>query len=141
MKERFAAFCLITILTFTPALYAQTTTPVLSQEQQDFVRALCLTAANDPDTPGELLPPGMTAEQFADACVVVAFYIANDSDFKDKYNALTLVVTDNRTRIVALESATPVDVTVLETKVATLENQVAALEAALASVKAALGTS
>ena len=148
MKERLAAFCLITILTFTPALYAQTTPPVLTLTQQAFIKALCLTLLSSPDTPGEILAPGLTADRFCEARVVDAFFLANWTDLLAKHNVLTLVVTDNQTRIISLEAATTVDVVALEARTTTLEgqmtalqSQVAALEAALASVKSALGTS
>ena len=147
MKERLAAFCLITSLIFTPVLYAQTTPPVLTLTQQAFIKEICLALLSDPSTPGEFLAPGLTADRWCDARVVDAFLVANWTDLLVKHNALTLVATDNQTRIVSLEAATTVDVVALETQVvalatavATLENQVAALEAALASVKTALGT-
>ncbi|KKL20565.1 hypothetical protein LCGC14_2454190 [marine sediment metagenome] len=145
MKERLAAFCLITSLIFTPVLYAQTTPPVLTLTQQAFIKEICLALLSDPSTPGEFLAPGLTADRWCDARVVDAFLVANWTDLLVKHNILTLVATDNQTRIVSLEAATTVDVvaleartTTLEGQVAVLQSQVATLEAALASVKAAL---
>ena len=133
MKRLLLLCCLTTSLIFTPVLYAQTTPPVLTLTQQAFVKALCITVATDPDTPGAILPPGMTADQFGDACVVAAFYIANDKDLRDKFNVLTGIVISHGTRLDILEAATPPDVTALQA-------QVASLEAALAAVTLALTT-
>ena len=127
-------------LTMTVPLMAQTVTPVLSQGQQDFIKALCLTLLSDPETPGDVLAPGLTADRFCDARVADAFLIANWTDLLAKHNLLTLVATDNQTRIIALEAATTVDVVALEARVVLLETQVATLEAALVSVKTALNT-
>ena len=105
MKERLAAFCLITSLIFTPALYAQTTPPVLTLTQQAFIKALCLTLLSSPDTPGEFLVPGLTADRFCEARVVDAFFLANWADLLAKHNILTLVAADNQKRIVVLETS------------------------------------
>ena len=104
MKERLAAFCLITSLLCTPVLYAQTTPPVLTLTQQAFIKALCLTLLGSPNTPGEILAPGLTADRFCEARVVDAFFLANWADLLAKHNILTLVVTDNQTRIITLEA-------------------------------------
>lgn len=140
MKKLFAAFCLITILTFTPALYAQTATPVLSPVQQEFIRTLCLNLLSSPDTPGELLAPGLTPDRFCEARVVDAFFLANWTDLLAKHNGQVVIVTDHEARIVVLEAATPVDVTALQASVTSLSARVVILEAALESIKTALGT-
>ncbi len=112
---------------------AQTPTPVLSQQQQDFIKALCLTLLSDPETPGNVLAPGMTADRWCDARVTDAFMVAN-------WDALLASNNNHESRITVLEVPAAIDVVALEARVVLLETQVAILEAALTSVKTALGT-
>ena len=124
---------LMVILLLAHTSVAQTTTPVLSQSQQDFIKALCLTLLNDPETPGNVLAPGLTADRWCDARVTDAFMVAN-------WDALLASNNNHETRITVLEVPAAIDVVALEARVVLLETQVAALEAALTSVKTALAT-
>ena len=112
---------------------AQAPTPVLSQQQQDFIKALCLTLLNDPATPGNVLAPGLTADRWCDARVTDAFMVAN-------WDALLASNNNHEARITVLEVPAAIDVVALEARVVLLETQVAVLEDALTSVKTALAT-